>query len=130
MSIAEGDRFEMHLGLKRILGDQVANSLMAHLPPSGWGDVARTRDVDRLENRLDGLETRLSGLEIRMINLETRMSSLESRVESVDTRLEGQSERVDRLGRSISLLIGTIVTAAIGIIVMFVQLNAAIASLR
>ena len=27
----------------------MANSLMEHLPPSGWSDVARTSDLNRLE---------------------------------------------------------------------------------
>jgi len=30
----------------------VANSLMEHLPPSGWSDVARTSDVNRLETEM------------------------------------------------------------------------------
>ena len=44
MSISEAQRFDMHIGLRQQLGDDVANSLMEHLPPSGWSDVARTRD--------------------------------------------------------------------------------------
>ncbi|MBU6241156.1 MAG: hypothetical protein KJS66_05135 [Acidobacteria bacterium] len=49
MAISEAQRFEMHLGLRNTLGDVVANSLMEHLPPSGWSDVARTADLNRLE---------------------------------------------------------------------------------
>lgn len=30
----------------------MANSLMEHLPPSGWSDVARTSDVNRLETEM------------------------------------------------------------------------------
>ena len=30
--------------------------LMEHLPPSGWSDVARTGDIDRLDTRIDRLE--------------------------------------------------------------------------
>ena len=30
----------------------VANSLMERLPPSGWSDVARTSDVNRLETEM------------------------------------------------------------------------------
>lgn len=56
MTISEAQRFEMHLGLRNILGDEVANSLMEHLPPSGWSDVARTVDIDRIEARIDRLE--------------------------------------------------------------------------
>ena len=52
MAISEIQRFEMHLGLRNTLGDGVANSLMEHLPPSGWSDVARTADLNRLETEM------------------------------------------------------------------------------
>lgn len=52
MAISEAQRFEMHLGLRNTLGDVVANSLMEHLPPSGWSDVARTADLNRLETEM------------------------------------------------------------------------------
>ena len=52
MAISEAQRFEMHLGLRNTLGDGVANSLMEHLPPSGWSDVARTADLNRLETEM------------------------------------------------------------------------------
>lgn len=53
MAIGEAERFEMHLAFKNTLGDAVANTVMEHLPPSGWGDVARERDVVRLERKLN-----------------------------------------------------------------------------
>jgi len=59
MTISEAQRFEMHLGLRNILGDEVANSLMEHLPPSGWSDVARTGDIDRIDARIDRLEAEM-----------------------------------------------------------------------
>ena len=52
MAISEVQRFEMHLGLRNTLGDGVANSLMEHLPPRGWSDVARTADLNRLETEM------------------------------------------------------------------------------
>ena len=62
MSISEAQRFDMHRGLRDTLGDDVADTLMEHLPPIGWGDVARTRDIDRLEGRIDRLENRFEVL--------------------------------------------------------------------
>ncbi len=59
MAITEGQRFDMQVGLRKAMGDQVANILMEHLPPAGWSDVARQSDIDRLETRMDHLEQRL-----------------------------------------------------------------------
>jgi hypothetical protein len=33
----------------------MANTLMEHLPPSGWSDVARKSDIDRLERDIRSL---------------------------------------------------------------------------
>ena len=60
MSISEAQRFDMQIGLRQKLGDDVANSLMEHLPPSGWSDVARTRDIEFIEKRLEIIEKRLN----------------------------------------------------------------------
>ena len=57
MRISEAQRFDMQVGLRQHLGDDVANSLMEHLPPSGWSDVARTRDVELIEKRLNVIIT-------------------------------------------------------------------------
>ena len=55
MAITEGQRFDMQVGLRKAMGDQVANILMEHLPPAGWSDVARQSDIDRLERRVDSV---------------------------------------------------------------------------
>ena len=52
MTITEAKRFEMHHELKKALGDDVADTMMEHLPPTGWADVARKDDIERVERRL------------------------------------------------------------------------------
>lgn len=59
MTITEAQRFQLHLGLRTMMGDDMANTLMEHLPPMGWGDVARRSDVDLINKRIDALEHRL-----------------------------------------------------------------------
>jgi hypothetical protein len=57
MSISEAQRFDMQVGLRSHLGDDVANTLMEHLPPSGWSDVARRQDIDTIHrdiSRING----------------------------------------------------------------------------
>ena len=60
----ERTRFEMYLGLEEKLGTHVADTLMQHLPPIGWADVATKHDLAALEERIslrfDGLEERMS----------------------------------------------------------------------
>ena len=60
MSISEAQRFDMQVGLRQQLGDDVANTLMEHLPPSGWSDVARTRDIEFIDKRIGMLEKRFN----------------------------------------------------------------------
>jgi hypothetical protein len=59
MTLTETKRFEMHRGLKQRLGDDVADSLMEHLPPVGWADVARRSDLELLRSNID---SRFSGI--------------------------------------------------------------------
>ena len=59
MTITEARRPEMHLALRGILGESVADTMMEHMPPTGWADVARKDDVARVEQRIDRLESRM-----------------------------------------------------------------------
>ena len=60
MSVNEAERFDVQVGLRILLGDDVANTLMEHLPPSGWSDVARTRDIEFIDKRIGMLEKRIN----------------------------------------------------------------------
>ncbi len=46
MAIDERTRHQLFLRLEEVLGDEDANTLMEHLPPVGWADVATKRDLD------------------------------------------------------------------------------------
>ena len=65
--IDEGARHRLYGRLDAVLGTEEASTLMAHLPPVGWADVATKRDVEilltNLEMKLTALiESRISGL--------------------------------------------------------------------
>jgi len=53
MVIGERARHELFVKLEQILGREEATTLMEHLPPIGWADVATKRDLDALEERTE-----------------------------------------------------------------------------
>jgi hypothetical protein len=52
MSIDERTRHRLFLRLEDILGPEEATTLMEHLPPVGWADVATKRDLETLKAQL------------------------------------------------------------------------------
>lgn len=64
MTITESRRFVLHRALRDQFGASVADTLMEHLPPSGWGDVARQSDIEQL--RLD--------MEFHRVNLKNEIN--------------------------------------------------------
>ena len=114
MAISETDRLQMFSGLQKSVGEAVANTLMEHLPPGGWYDVARTGDFDRLETRIDKLEARLDD---RIDKLEIRFDKLEARIDILEARLD---DRIDKLAQKIDTntrwMIGISLTYGIGIL--------------
>ena len=121
MTISETARLDMLSGLRTHVGEAVANTLMEHLPPGGWYDVARTGDIDRIETRIDKLEARLDDridkLEIRFDKLEARFDKLETRIDNLEARLD---DRIDKLAQKIDTntrwMIGISLTYGIGIL--------------
>jgi hypothetical protein len=43
----------MYVKLEEVLGARVAATMMEHLPPTGWADVATRRDLDAFGERLE-----------------------------------------------------------------------------
>ncbi len=73
--ISEQDRNRLHNKLGEVLGDAEAATLMEHLPPVGWADVATKRDLAHTEVQLRS-EIKALGLEIRkeMADLATALT--------------------------------------------------------
>ena len=42
------DRHRLHRRLEELMGEDEASTLMDHLPPVGWADVATKADLDHL----------------------------------------------------------------------------------
>ncbi len=61
MQIDERTRHEMYLGLEERLGPELADLVMAHLPPMGWSDIATQREMtarfEEVDRRFDELRS-------------------------------------------------------------------------
>jgi len=53
MSIDEGSRYRLFERLQEVLGAEEATTLMEHLPPVGWADVATKHDLEALRRELE-----------------------------------------------------------------------------
>jgi len=122
MAISEVARLEMLTGLRTCLGTSVADTLIEHLPPGGWCDIARTSDLESLrrdlQDKLDWLreDTKLVRIELReeMNNLR-----IELREEMNNLRVELKSdikELSDRHDTTMKWVIGLVVTNCLGIL--------------
>ena len=91
MVLDERSRHELYLRLEEALGADAATTLMEHLPPTGWADVATRRDVDALKGELQGFEDhmdlRLAAFEE---NMNLRLAAFEERS---NHRFEAHEER-------------------------------------
>ena len=70
MGITEATRHQMYTRLEEVLGVDDAATLMSHLPPVGWADVATRADLDRLAAQF---QADLSGLRVEMADLRVEL---------------------------------------------------------
>lgn len=53
MVVDERARHELYRRLEEVLGPEAATTLIEHLPPLGWADVATKHDLAGLEGRVE-----------------------------------------------------------------------------
>lgn len=87
MTITEETRHRLYLRLEEVLGSDEAATLMGHLPPVGWADVATRRDLDHLA-------------ELLQADLEHHTASTKHDIERVETSLRGELKQVETSLRS------------------------------
>ena len=92
MAVTETERFELHLRLKNVLGDEMADILMEHLPPSGWGDVAQVSHVDNLAKLMDA----------KFDVMNAKFDVIDKRFEVVEASLRGLTHGLWALGSIMS----------------------------
>ena len=118
MTITEAERFQMHEALSTAHGKEVAAIIMEHLPPTGWGDVARRSDVAGLQvltkKDIDMLRISMSGdMEALRLEMRGEMQELraELRGEMQALRLEMRSEMHVLFNQQLKWLVGMVITA-------------------
>ena len=98
MSTNDKARLELHRRLDSVLGAEEASTLMSHLPPVTWDQVATKDDLRALEANLRAeISVSASGLRTEMADLRTEMADLrtEVRTELAGVRTEMAHLRTD-----------------------------------
>ena len=60
MAISEQARHDLHTKLEAVLGREEAATLMEHLPPTSWADVATKHDLMLVKRDLDAMRAQLT----------------------------------------------------------------------
>ena len=121
MSSSEAERFTLHQTLRTLMPEAVADTLMSHLLPAGWSDVARASDIDALRTdtaqhfnnmravtnaKFDNVDARFDALRIEIDALRTdtkekfdkvdaRFERIDQRFEQLEARLEVRFDKID-----------------------------------
>jgi hypothetical protein len=98
MASNEDDRYRLHQHLEEVLGRDDANTLMEHLPPTGWANVATKDDVEHLRvsttHHLDQLRAQMvHEFELR----DVRFERIEQRFDSFRLQMKADMERAFRM---------------------------------
>ena len=106
MGIDERSRHALYLKLEEKLGTVEAGTLMEHLPPAGWADVAMKRDLDQLAALMKTDLDRVEGV------MKSELGRLEARVETLVTRDEFERVLRTQTFRFMTFVTGLVTTVA------------------
>ena len=113
MTISEETRHHLYLRLEAVLGAE-ASTLMEHLPPVGWADVATKRDLDGLavavKRDIESTRRDIDGL------AEGTRRDIERLAEGTRHAIEGLELKFSaRLDRELRLMTWRLVTVVIAV---------------
>ena len=121
MVINEHSRHELYGKLEQVLGDQAATTLMEHLPPVGWADVATKQDLRVLEQRMDMrfevVEMRFGAVDGQLVAMRSDLDALEQcmdmKLENLENRMLAafRAELMSQTRAMIFTMVGSVFTA-------------------
>lgn len=91
MVVDERSRHELYRRLEEVLGPDAATTLIEHLPPVGWADVATRNDLAGLEQRMD---LRFARVEGRFDAIDERFNAVNERFNAVNERFTAMDDRI------------------------------------
>jgi DNA anti-recombination protein RmuC len=103
MTAAERARHELSTRLEEVLGPEQAATLMEHLPPVRWDELARQEDLLALRTDVTGLRTDVTQLQTDVTGLRTDMDQLQTDVADLRTATLLQGERLEHLSQVMTL---------------------------
>ncbi|MGA1261819.1 MAG: hypothetical protein ACO31F_07370, partial [Ilumatobacteraceae bacterium] len=114
MSSSEAQRFTLQQTLRPLMPEAVADTLMSHLLPAGWSDVARASDIDALrtdtaqhfdnvraetKQQFDNLRAEItllrSDTKEKFDKVDARFERIDQRFEQLEAKLEVRFDKID-----------------------------------
>ncbi len=93
MPVTEESRHRLHQALDTAIGPEEATTLMEHLPPTGWSDIATKQDIVLVRQDLTALEERL---EAKVGSLRTEdLALVRKDLAAADTKIDAVADRLD-----------------------------------
>ena len=97
MPSSEAERFTLHQTLRSLMPEAVADTLMSHLPPTGWSDIARQADLDAQSLRFDRIDAKFVEIDARFDRIDARLDQIDARLDRIDSRLDRIDAKFDEL---------------------------------
>ena len=118
MPSSEAERFTLHQTLRSLMPEAVADTLMSHLPPTGWSDIARQADLDaqslrfdridakfveidarfdRIDAKFVEIDVRFDRIDAKFVEIDKKFVEIDARFDRIDARLDHIDARLDRI---------------------------------
>ena len=97
MPSSEAERFTLHQTLRSLMPEAVADTLMSHLPPTGWSDIARQADLDAQSLRFDRIDAKFVEIDARFDRIDARLDQIDARLDRIDARFDRIDAKFDEL---------------------------------